>query len=124
MGIEFPFDEESFWKPGNTRVRLTQAERRSQQWTRQLNSSQATEEEYQQKGQEHQDITEMWLKEPESNQMEMSHMTVRLETMTAEGKQHALELETMRLKYEAWMKRTEDLTYENELLKRVIRKHC
>ena len=52
--------------------------------------------------------------------MEMSHMTVKLETMTAESKQQALELETMRQKYEAWMKRAEDLTNENELLKREL----
>ena len=42
--------------------------------------------------------------------MEMSHMTVKLETMTAERKQHVLELETMRQKYETWMKKAEDLT--------------
>ena len=40
--------------------------------------------------------------------MEMSHTTVNLETNTAESKQHALELETIKQKYEAWMKRTED----------------
>ena len=44
-------------------------------------------------------MTETRLKEPESNRMEMSHTMVRLETMTAESKQHALELETMRQKY-------------------------
>ena len=54
--------------------------------------------------------------------MEMSHITVKLETMTAERKQHALELETMRQKYEAWLKRTEDLANENKLLKWEIRK--
>ena len=37
-------------------------------------------------------------------------MTVELETMTAERKQHALELDTMRQNYEAWMKRAKDLT--------------
>ena len=58
--------------------------------------------------------------EPESNRMEMSHTTVRLENVTAESKQHALELETMRQKYEAGMKRAEDLTNENELLKREL----
>ena len=62
------------------------------------------------KDQEQPAMTEMRLKEPESNRVEMSHMTVKLETMTAERKQHALELETMRQKYEAWMKRAEDLT--------------
>ena len=63
-------------------------------------------------------MTETTLKEPESNRIEMSHTTVKLETMTAESKQHVLELETMRQKYEAWMKRAENLTNENELLKR------
>ena len=52
----------------------------------------------------------------------MFHTMVKLETMTAESKQQALELETMRQKYEAWMKRVEDLTNENELLKWELRK--
>ena len=52
--------------------------------------------------------------------MEMSHTILKLDTMTAESKHHACELETMRQKYEAWMKRTEDLTNENELLKREL----
>ena len=56
-------------------------------------------------------MTETRLKEPESNRMEMSHTTVKLETMTAESKQHALEL---------WMKRAEDLANENELLKKEL----
>ena len=42
--------------------------------------------------------------------------------MTADRKQQASELETMRQKYEAWMKRAKDLTHENELLKRELRK--
>ena len=37
--------------------------------------------------------------------------------MTAERKQQALKLDTMRLNYEAWMNRAEDLTNENELVK-------
>ena len=72
-------------------------------------------------------MTDTRLKEPESNPMEMSQTTVKLETLTAERKQHPLELETMREKYEAWMKRTEDLmktaedlTKGNELLKREL----
>ena len=55
-------------------------------------------------------MTETRLKEPESNRMEMSHTQVKIETMTAENKQHAWELETMRQRYEAWMKRAEDPT--------------
>ena len=47
--------------------------------------------------------------------MEISHTMIKLETMTAESKQHAMELE-------AWMKRVEDLTNENELLNRKLRK--
>ena len=54
-------------------------------------------------------MTETRLKEPKSNRMEMSPTTTKLETMTAKSKQDALELETMRQKYEAWMKRAEDL---------------
>ena len=46
--------------------------------------------------------------------------TVVLATMTAERKQHALELETMRQKYEACMKRAEDLINEIELLKKEL----
>ena len=60
-------------------------------------------------------MTETRLKEPESIRMEV---TVRLETVTAERKQHALELQTMRQKYEALMKKAEDLTNKNELLKK------
>ena len=52
--------------------------------------------------------------------MDMSHTTVKLETMTAESKQHAWKLETMRQKYEALMKKVEDLAKENELLKREL----
>ena len=62
-------------------------------------------------------MTETRLKEPKSNRKEMSHTTVYIETMTAESKQHAMELGTMRQKYVAWMKRAKDLTNENELLK-------
>ena len=40
--------------------------------------------------------------------------------MTAESKQLALELETMGQKSEALMKNAEDLTNENELLKREL----
>ena len=125
LEIEFPFDGELFGKPGKLRVlrvHLTRAEKRrhNQEWTRQLRSSQATEEKQRQKDQEQQAMTEAGLKEPESNRMDMSHTTVTLATMTAERKQHALELETMRQKYEAWMKRAEDLTNENELLKKEL----
>ena len=59
--------------------------------------------------------------------MEISHTKVKLETMIAESKRHALELETMRQKYEAWIKRAkdlvkraEDLTNKNELLRREL----
>ena len=84
-----------------------------------LRSRQATEEERQQKDQEQHTMTETMLKELESNRMEISHMTVKLETMTAERKQHTLELKTLRQKkYEAWMKRAEVLTNENKLWKR------
>ena len=72
-------------------------------------------------------MTETRLKEPESNRMGMSHAMVTLTTMTAERKQHAWELETMRQMYEASMKRAEDVTKraedlakENELLKREL----
>ena len=45
--------------------------------------------------------------------MEMSHMMVKLDTMTGESRQHALEL---------WMKRVEDLANENELLKKELKR--
>ena len=35
------------------------------------------------------------MKEPESNRMDVSHMMVKLETVTDESKQHVWELETM-----------------------------
>ena len=54
--------------------------------------------------------------------MVMSHTTVRLETMTAESKQHASEPKTIGQKYEAWMKRAEDLNSENELLKKELKR--
>ena len=38
------------------------------------------------------------------------------------SRQETEELETMRQKYEAWTKRAEDLTNENELLKKEIKK--
>ena len=63
-------------------------------------------------------MTETRLKESESNRMEMSHAMVKLETVTGERKQHAFELETMRQKYEALLKKAENLTNEKELLKR------
>ena len=56
-------------------------------------------------------MTEMKLKESKFNQMEMSQVTVKLETMTAESRQHALEM---------WMKRAEDLANDNELLKKEL----
>ena len=73
LGVEFRVDEELFGKPGKPRAHLarTKERRHIQQWT----------------GPDD--------KEPESNWMDMSHMTVELETMTAESKQHAWELETM-----------------------------
>ena len=43
-------------------------------------------------------MTETKLKEPKSIRMEISHMMVKLETVTAERQQHALEPETMRQK--------------------------
>ena len=46
----------------------------------------------------------------------MSHVTVELETMRAERKQHALELDTMKQNYEVMMKKVEDLAQENDLL--------
>ena len=58
-------------------------------------------------------MTGMRLKELESKRMDMSHTTLRLKTMATESKQHALEL---------WMKRVEDLTKENELLKRGLKR--
>ena len=72
------------------------------------------------KDQEQQAMTETRLKEPESNQLKMSQMTVKLKTVTAESKQHALELKTMRQNYETWMKRAEDHIYEIELLKKEV----
>ena len=46
LGVEFLFDEELFEGPGRLRARLTRAEKRrdNQQWTRQMRSSQGTEE--------------------------------------------------------------------------------
>ena len=41
-------------------------------------------------------MTETRLKELESNRKEKTQTAVKLETKTAESKQHALELETMR----------------------------
>ena len=82
-----------------------------------------------QKDQEQQALPKMRLKEPKSNQMEMSHMMVGLETMTVESRQHALELEIMRRKYEAGtkrvedlMKRVENLSKENVLLKKELKR--
>ena len=94
LGIEFPFDGELFGKPGKPKVRLTQAGKRrhNQRWTGKLRSSQEIEGKQRKKDQEQQAMTETKLKEPKSNQMEMSHMTIKLETMTAESRQHALEL--------------------------------
>ena len=96
LGIEVPVDGELFGKPGKLRARLARAKERrhNQQWS----------------GPDD--------REPESNRMDVSHTTVELETVTAERKQHALELETMRQKYEAWTKKAEDLAYENEVLKK------
>ena len=103
------FDGELFGKPGKLRACLARAKKRrhNRQWTRLDNSTVASQFK---KDQEQQAMTEMRLKESKSNQMEMSHATIKLETMTAESKQLALELETMRQNYEAWMKRAEDLT--------------
>ena len=122
LGIDFRVDEELFGKPGKPRARSAREEKRrhNQQWTEQLKSSQKTEENQRQKDQKQQEVTETELKEPKSNRMEISHTTVTLATMTAERKQHALELMTRRQKYEALMKGDEDLTYENELLKREL----
>ena len=119
LGIEFPVDGDLFGKPGKLRACLARAKKRrhNEQWTGPDNSTTTTQFK---KNQEQQDMTETRLKEPKSNRMDMSHMTIRLETVTAESKQQAWELETMRKKYEAWRKRAEDLTYENELLKREI----
>ena len=80
--------------------------------------SQETKEKQRQKDQELEAMTETRLKEPESNQMTMSHAMVKLETVRAERKQHALELEIMRQKYEALMKKAEDLTNENKVMTR------
>ena len=119
LGIEFRVDEELFGKPGKPRARLARAKKRrhNQQWTGPEDSTFTTQLK---KDQEQQAMTETRLKEPESIQMDISHTRVTLATVTAESKQHALELEAMRQKYEAWMKWAEDLTYENELLKREI----
>ena len=97
LGVEFLFDEEPFEGPGRQRVHFTRAEKRRhhQQWTRQLRSSQVTEEKQRQKDQGQQAMTGMRLKEPDSNRMDTSHTMVTLVTMTAERRQHALELETM-----------------------------
>ena len=66
LGIALPFDGELFRKPGEPKVRLTQAEKRrhNQQWTEQLRSSQETEERQRQKDQEQQAMTETRLREP------------------------------------------------------------
>ena len=100
LGIEFPFDGELFRKPGEPKVHLTRAEKRkhNQQWTEQLRSSQTTKENQRQKEPEQLAMTGTRLKGPKSNRMGMSHTTVKPETVTAERKQHAWELETMRQK--------------------------
>ena len=116
LGIEFPFNGELFGNPGKLRAHLTRAEegRHNQQWTR-LNGGMTTVQ--LQKDKEQQAMAEMRPDVPKSNRMEMSHTPIKLETVMAESKQHALELETMRQNYETWMKITEYLTYKNELLK-------
>ena len=93
LGIEFPFDEELFERPGKLRAHLTRAEKRkhNQQWTRLGGST-----------------TTIHLKKEQEEDPEVQRW------MRAERKQQALELETMRQKYEAWMKRAEDLSNENE----------
>ena len=95
LGIEFPVDGEMFGKPGKPRTCLARTKKGShnQQWTGPDDSTASTQLK---KDQEQQAITETKLKEPESNRMEMSHTTVRPETVTAESKQQASELETMR----------------------------
>ena len=95
LAIEFLFDEELFEKPGKPRIHLTRAEKRrhNQQWTKLDIGTTTTQLK---KDQEQQAMTEMRLNEPESNRMEMSHTTVKQGTITAERKQQALELETMR----------------------------
>ena len=50
----------------------------------------------------------------------MSCTTVELETVAAGRRRHALELETMRQKYEDLMNRAQDLAKKNELLKREL----
>ena len=94
LGIEFLFDGQLFGKLGKPRARLAQARkwRHNQPWTGPDDSTATTQFK---KDQEQQAMTETRLKEPESNRMDMSHRTITLATMTAERKQHALELETI-----------------------------